>query len=109
MKKFIITLAFYHIITLLMACKKQQDYSYLNTDRRAQVILVSQRFTNPPKVNENGTWKADTTIWFYYHKDTDHTSYIGMKPDTIISNCAIGGIDPRYTTEIRNWQIKFNQ
>lgn len=78
----------YLFLFLFVSCT-QKDYSYLNEDRRTQVIRVSQHYTNPVKIL-NGKWIPDTIVYYYYSKDTYAGSYMNLPPDTlpkIWTNC----------------------
>ena len=89
----------------LNSCTKQKDYSYLNTDRRPQVTIVSERYTNPPALNYDHTWQPYKIIYLPLSRDIDYRSYENQKPDTLISNCSIDKIDSLFKVEIRKYEI----
>lgn len=92
MNKLIISL-----ILFLMGCSKPMDYSYLNTDRRPQVIRISERYTEK--------WKWIKTVNDTLNRETRWQDYINIKPDTLISSCSIDKIDSNFKIEIRKYKI----
>jgi len=92
-----------YLMTICSCTKK--DYSYLNTDRRPQVILVSERYTNPPKINANGTWQPYKIVYDSLSRDIYYGSYQNQKPDTLISKCSIDKVDSFFKIEIRKYFI----
>ncbi len=80
------------ILILLASCTKDKtDYSYWNTDRRPQVILVSQRYTDPPTWLNKKEWKVDSLVLDSLPRDVDYRSYEGLIPDTNRSTCPVYG------------------
>lgn len=92
------------LITFFSCSKHYEDYSYWNTDRRPQIILVSERFTDPPKWLNNKEWKPDSIVYHYLDRGVDTMAYSGRKPDTTKSTCPIFG-DNLYI-EISYYKIK---
>lgn len=113
MKTGIKLVAFIIIVIWLFSvwgCSKQKDYSYLNTDRREKIVLVSQRFTNPPRVDERGFWIANKIVEHDLHPGTDPTAYRNLPADTIPKDwkgawCVIQG-EKDLVIEIRTFSIK---
>lgn len=103
MKKIFLPLAF----IAAMSCTKQvEDYAYLNTDRRPQVIRISERYSNPPAViNSDGSWRPYKIVNQEMNRDIDYRSYENLKPDTLISTCSIDKIDSVFKIEIRKYRI----
>jgi len=93
------------VIFIFLSCTKQGDYSYLNTDRRKRVTIVSERFTNPPEINPDKSWKPYKIIYQPLSKDIDFKAYENQIPDTLISVCSIDKIDSLFKVEIRNYEI----
>lgn len=88
------------LIILFASCSKPQDYSYLNTDRRPQVIVTSKWYKNDNK------WKLDNTTVHYFPPTVDYRSYLGMTRDTLPKNWKeLIGVCP--TVQIRIWSIKY--
>jgi len=92
-------------IVIFLSCTKQMDGSYLNTDRRKQVTIVSERYSNPPALNPDKSWKPYKIIYQPLSKDIDFKAYENQKPDTLISVCSIDKIDSLFKVEIRNYEI----
>lgn len=92
-------------IVILLSCTKQKDYSYLNTDRRPQVTIISERYTDPPDLNENKTWKPYKIVYHPLSRDIDYRSYENLPPDTLISKCSIDKVDSLFKIEIRKYKI----
>jgi hypothetical protein len=91
---------------ILPGCAKQQDYSYLDTDRRPQVIAIAERFTNPPKAGADGKWVPDTILIHYLPRDVYYGSYVGLKADTNMCNTSSAAY-PRFPVDISYYKVKF--
>ena len=79
------------ILILLASCTKDKtDYSYWNTDRRPQVIRISERYKNPMEWLNGTTWKPYKIVYDSMDRDIDYRSYEGLKPDTSpVSTCKL--------------------
>jgi len=94
------------ILFITYSCSKPQDYSYLNTDRRPQVILTSQYYPNTPGLILSKVWIPDSVIIYLYPRDVDHRSYIGLPSDTMPKNWKeLMGVCP--TVQVLTWNIKY--
>lgn len=96
-------------IFLLAACAKSTDYGYLNTDRRPLIILVSERYDNPPATYSDGTWKYHKIVYDTLDRGTDPEAYRNLL-DTIPKDwksawCSIDKIDSSFLIEIRKYKI----
>lgn len=93
------------ICCILMSCSKDKiDYSYYNTDRRPQITLVSERFTNPPKWADDEKWLPDSVVYHHLNRSIDTAAYSGRKPDTLRSTCPVFG--PNLYIEVSYYTIK---
>lgn len=98
------------ICVILFSCSKQKDYSYLNTDKREKIVLVSKRFTNLPMMDERGFWIPNKIVEAELHPDTDPEAYRNLPADTIPKDwakawCVIQG-EKDLVIEIRTFVIK---
>lgn len=89
------------ILFFLVSCVKQQDI-----EQAQRVAVISERFTNPPMINSDKTWKPYTVKKVYLDPGTYPGSYMNLKPDTIISTCSIDKIDSNFKIEIRKYAIE---
>lgn len=98
------------VVFLLTSCGKHlEDYSYLNTDRRPQVINYAERFTNPPRdtiINGKLKWIPDTILIHYLPREVGWQSYIGLKNDTDMCNTSSPAY-PKYPVDISYYVVKF--
>lgn len=97
------------ILFMLIGCSKPKDYSYLNTDRRPQVILYSERFTNPPTTAVfmgKLFWVPDTILVHYLPRTVGWQSYVGHKNDTDLCNTSSPAY-PKYPVDISYYKVKF--
>jgi len=94
------------VVVIMSGCSKEKDYGYLNTDRRPTVTIISERFTNPPKINADLTWKPYKIVYYTLDRDVDYRSYEGLPPDTLFSTCSIDKIDSLFKVEIVNYKVQ---
>lgn len=99
------TILLFTIMIFLAGCNKPGDFSYLNTDRRPQVIIVSERYTDPPAANTNGTWIPYKIMRDSLSRDIGYQAYENVPPDTIWSSCSIDKLDSLFRIEIRKYFI----
>ena len=89
------------LIAVISGCSKGQ----LPQPKKPQAVIVSERYTNPPSINPNGTWKYYKIVRDTLHPDIDYRSYEDVKPDTIRSTCSIDKRDSAFKIEIRKYTI----
>lgn len=99
--KFLLFIIIVCIIASLCSCSKFSED--IHTGKK--VYIISKRFTNPPDINSDKTWKPYKTIVSEI-TDVDWQPYYGVKPDTLISSCSIDKIDSLFKIEIRIFEVR---
>jgi len=91
-------------IASLCSCSKSwEDIEIMPAAKK--VFILSKRFTNPPSLNQDKTWKPYKIITEEI-KGVDWQGYYGVKADTLISTCSIDKRDSLFKIEIRTFEIR---
>ena len=102
--KFLIFLTLMTICAAFCSCSKGwEDIEIMPPAKK--VFIISNRFTNPPSLNPDKTWKPYKIITEEI-KGVDWQGYYGVKPDTLISTCSIDKRDSLFKIEIRTFEIR---
>ena len=102
--KFITFIILLCVIHSLCSCSKGwEDIEIMPQPKK--VFIISKRFTNPPSLNPDKTWKPYKIITEEI-KGVDWQGYYGVKPDTLISTCSIDKRDSLFKREIRSFEIR---
>ena len=92
------------ICAALCSCSKSwEDIEIMPAAKK--VFILSKRFTNPPDLNLDKTWKPYKIIEEEI-LGVDYQAYENQKPDTLISTCSIDKRDSLFKIEIRTFVIK---
>jgi len=70
-----------------------------------KVFIRSQRFTDPPGINPDRTWKPYKVVEAEI-RGVDWQGYYGVKADTLVSSCSIDKVDSLFKIEIRTFEIR---
>ncbi len=89
-------------LILLSSCSKEKEFELQNPKR---TFIHSERFTNPPALYPNGSWKPYKVVEQEI-AGVDYQAYENVKPDTLISTCSIDKIDSSFKIEIRTYIIR---
>ena len=102
--RFIVFIIFFCFIASLCSCSKGwEDIEIMPPAKK--VFIISKRFTNPPSLNPDKTWKPYKIIEEEI-KGVVWQGYYGTKPDTLISTCSIDKSDSLFNIEIRTFEIR---
>jgi hypothetical protein len=104
--KFLIFLTLMTICAAFCSCSKGwEDIEIMPPVINYRVVEISKRFTNPPDLNIDKTWRPYKTVEHSLPEGVDSNAYVGVI-DTLISTCSIDKMDSLFKIEIRTFVIK---
>ena len=94
------------VIASLCSCSKGwEDIEIMPPVINYRVVEISKRFTNPPDLNIDKTWRPYKTVEHSLPEGVDSNAYVGVI-DTLISTCSIDKMDSLFKIEIRTFEIR---
>lgn len=95
------------LAVLIYACSCTKGWEDIEIPSSYRMVIVSQRFTDPPAMNPDKTWRPYKTVRVYMSAGVDSIAYTRLKPDTTISSCSIDKVDSAFKIEVRSYAVEF--